>query len=258
MKPSLQKTCLDIRAQFPNGVAKSKKVVGKKKFPKSVVNNSFYLENARLDLYGNNNGIVCDKQERFRNITTAAWTTFLVDGLQVSINVGCDLSNPEIDNGYKVGFSNIRYDYKCDFIAANKDTIYATKFNVYPKVYVVFEDETTDVSSLSKGRAFFETERVSFSFDLPRKTSSFKSFSGTRWIGGTKSEIDSLYQRIQNGLIPDLYVGLYLGDFYGCFTRTQSPPWDGIVVSGHADCMSGRYEGNNDNLVRSIPDWDTK
>lgn len=256
MEPNFKNTCLDIRVKFPNGIAKSKKALGIRKFPKASVNASLYLENSQLDRFGNNNGIVCDKQEKFKTITAAAWTTMNVDGVEVQTTVACDLSNPQIDNGYKVGFSNIRYDYECTFVASNHDKVYATKFSVYPKIYVVFEDQATDDFSLSSGRAFFGTERQSLSFDIRRKSSWSISFAGTSWIGGTKSEIDFLYQRIQNGLTPDLFVGLYLGDFYGCFTRTQSPPWEGVVVSGNADCMSGKTIGNNGNQVREIPDWD--
>ena len=254
--PNLLNTCQEIRSKNPNGIAKNKKVFGLKKFPKAKVNARLYSENFRLD--SNENGIICDKLESFSYIAAVATNSVLKDGVRISIKVGCVLSNPRIDSGYVVGYSAIRYEYDCDVYARNTDQYYSSEFDLYPKIYVVFEDQVTFYESWNIGRAFFQTDDGYLSYDLRPTRGSYEYLSGSGWLGGTKAEIDSLYRRIKNGLQPALYVGLTLGEFSGCFTRAQSGWGNEVVVSNHRNCMSGEFIRYNDNYVREVPDWDIK
>ena len=238
-------TCLDIRAQYPNGVAFNKKVRGLKQFPKAKIDAGIFISNRELDENGNKNGIICDKKERFKEIRAKASVYMTFDGKNIQFFMTCSMSQPRLEYGETVGMAGLSFVYSCSQSLSNLDPQYSVTVYDYLNSFVVFDHPVTEnwyfTDPPPPTKAVFRTSdyAVYFSQVKPNSTTT-KVFDSGAWVTGRKLEIESLYQRIQNGLVPSLYLDLHWKDTHGCFTTDLQPPYNDLRVD--IDCNVNGYQ----------------
>lgn len=238
-------TCLEIRAQYPNGVALNKKVRGLKQFPKAKIDAGIFISNRLLDENGNKNGIICDKKERFKEIQAKASVYMTFEGKNIQFFMACSMSQPSLEYGETVGMAGLSFIYSCSQSLSNLDPQYSVTVYDYLNSFVVFDHPVVHYGSrmepLAPTKAYFQTHDFSVYFDSVKPNSSKATFiNNNSSIWGTKLEIESLYQRIQNGLVPNLYLDLHWKDTNGCFTTAQQPPYNDLRVD--IDCNVNGYQ----------------
>ena len=238
-------TCLDIRAQYPNGVALNKKVRGLKQFPKAKIDAGIFISNRLLDENGNKNGIICDKKERFKEIQAKASVYMTFQGKNIQFFMACSMSQPRLEFGETVGMAGLSFIYSCSQSISNLDPQYSVTVYDYLNSFVVFDHPVVHYGSrmepLPPTKAYFQTRDYAVYFDQVKPNSATsKVFDSDAWVTGTKLEIESLYQRIQNGLVPNLYLDLHWKDTNGCFTTAQQPPYNDLRVD--IDCNVNGYQ----------------
>jgi len=251
-------TCLEIRAQYPNGVAKSKKVRGFKLFPKAKIDLQVYEKNRHLDFYGNNNGVLCDKKENFISIRSGISFVNVDDnGVEVSIHIVCGVRNVKLDYGFVVGFAELVVDLSCDTTARSNDSLYSSYYlyDYYDRFALVYDDLLTDEDGQSREKAVIYTDLPRFS-DPVIKPKGYRSArtDGSKSIVGTRSEIESLYLRIKNGLKPISYLGVDSGRSQGCFTESPYPPYEVTKISESSLCEYTEEDSSGFTIWRDV--WD--
>ena len=238
-------TCLDIRAQYPNGVAFNKKVRGLKQFPKAKIDAGIFISNRELDENGNKNGIICDKKESFKEIKAKASVYMTFEGKNIQFFMACSMSQPHLEYGETVGMAGLFFSYSCSQSISNLDPQYSVTVYDYLNSFVVFDHPVTEnwyfTDPPPPTKAVFQTSNYHTPFfQVPPNSAMAKVFDSGAWVTGRKLEIESLYQRIQNGLVPNLYLDLHWKDTNGCFTTAQQPPYNDLRVD--IDCNVDGYQ----------------
>jgi hypothetical protein len=226
------------------------------------VNQQVYDANFHLDFYGNNNGIICDAKEKFTSVSTSAEVLSNFDGIEVELYVVCSVGKVALQYGFNVGYANLSFETQCDTILKNKDNLYSYYLNGYAvnAMYLVFDDLITDKDDQSRKRAFQGLNTSRFS----RRTIGPGGWGQDRLttngsIVGTKSEIELLYQRMKNGLVPNLYLARGYGEPQGCFTKFQRPPYESVRVSDSANCSeyTDQIDSDGYNFRTFRNSWDS-
>ena len=208
-RPSSTTTCIEIRAQYPNGVALSKQI--KKKYSsKATVNRTFYSTNFPFDT--NRNQIICDPRDRIVNPPEMVIRE-IINGVSIRLFVECNLLDAKIVYGTTVGYATLFFDYRCEALLVNDDPIYSlARFAVDDiKPYVVWNFPLSNENGVPQ-LAYINPIRLDGSEFLELKSNSNQTIEHqyTNRIDGTKGEIENLYLRIINGLLPDFYVAVEL------------------------------------------------
>ncbi len=209
-RPSSTTTCIEIRAQYPNGVASSKQI--KKKYSsKAIVNRNFYYTNFHFDTNGNQ--IICDPRDRIVSPPEIVINE-IINGVSVRLFVDCDLLDAKIEYGTTVGYATLFLDYRCRASLVNDDPIYSlARFAVDDiKTYVVW-NLLSNENGVPQWWYMGLSQLDGYNF-LELKSNSIQTIEDQRTnrigIDGTKGEIENLYLRIINGLLPDFHVEVEL------------------------------------------------
>jgi hypothetical protein len=229
-------TCLDIRAQYPNGVALNKKVRGLKQFPKAKINRAIYQSNPHLDSFWGGNGIICDKNEIFDEMVASSVVDMTFEGKQITLFVWCYIYQPRLEYGETVGYASLAFRNRCTVRLDNNDPNYYVTVLQDIDSFIVYDHLVTK-SLTDPGpprKAYFQAVQTRVDFKVTPKNSQDQVFNYVNSLNGTKSEIESLYQRIQNGLFPNLYLSLHWKDTNGCFTTAHNYPYENSKVA--LDC----------------------
>ena len=229
-KPATKSTCLDLHVKFPSGIARDKKATGLRQYPKAKVDKTIYAANRTWDWLGNRNGIVCDKNEKPGwGITARVIQAF--GGVNVEVGVRCYIYDVTLDPGFEVGYANIYFGSKCTIEYKNIDNFYS--FNPYQldccSIYFAFDSTVTNSYNNMNSIAFAETGFRGSYISVDKGKSVEQSNNNRNLINGKRNEIELLYQRILNGLYPDLYFGLEYSSWDGsdflekCYAIVSNP-----------------------------------
>lgn len=210
LSPSVKTTCLDIRAQFPSGIARDKKAIGLRKYPKAKIDKTLYAAYSTFDLLGNKNGIACDKSENPKwRWDTKFDGTF--GGIYIDVSLTCNQTLLNFGPNSVVGYADLSFGTNCSYTMTNHDTFYTfngdswSSFFQCCSIYLVYDSTITNpygkVSIFKFGIANMAAPTLK-----PGETRT-KSGSDLGRFSGTRAEIELLFQRLNNGLQPDVYFG---------------------------------------------------
>jgi hypothetical protein len=249
---SSQTTCLDIRAKYPDGVAKNRKVAGLKRFPKAKINAAIYNANANLDS-NEPNGIICDRKESFQGYSTGIQLKFVSQQLELVLGMSCDFRIPEIKYGTKVGYAYLKFNVKCSQLITNLNSFYTFDADGwYPTMFLVYDEPITDLDDQTTRKAGDEiyTTPDLYRTIKPRSEYSRKYDTEAR-IDGTRAEIENLYLKIRNGLEPRFYISFFLGKPSGCFASARPRSREAVQITDNAGC--DYFDEQSETYIRA---WD--
>lgn len=249
---SSQTTCLDIRAKYPDGVAKNRKVAGLKRFPKAKINSAIYNANANLDS-NESNGIICDRKESFQGYSTGIQLNFVSQQMELLLRMSCDFRIPEIKYGTSVGYAYLKFNVKCSQLITNLDPSYSFDADGwYPTMFLVYDEPITDPDDGATRKASDEIYTTPDLYKIIKPRSEYsRKYNTEARIDGTRAEIENLYLKINNGLEPRFYISFFLGKPFGCFASAKPRSREAVQITDNSGC--DYFDEQSETYIRA---WD--
>ena len=138
----------------------------------------------------------------------------------------------------EVGYANLYFGTKCTRKITNRDTFYwfpANRLNCC-SIGLVYDSTITDRNNQVSSVAY-ETEVFSYATYLAPGGTDLGTYADSSTFIGTRNEIELLYQRLKNGLQPEIYFGFDYRNYLSLNTFTTEGP-GGCFLDG-ADLNTG-------------------